>query len=268
MCERIGVCEGQSVGGFAMKVLRVLTIFVLVAYVLMTPAGQAVAQQRPGIRAQINAPEGCSIEGKVDTEDMFSFISSQIQALSFARAGERASFQTSAAGGDAPFSQVPNFVGLRQERIDNTCASFILSPYTSSKTQSMATVAKYLVFAYDQLAQMSDEMLGITLRESFPNDIGLSARVELSDWSARRQEILKNMTDAVNLSLSLLIRTNADGQPGNMILTQEQRNSLLDFLNLKFPSLGERDKVAPSGDFVKQATLIRSFLSGNDKPVN
>ncbi len=250
-----------------MKVLRVLTICVLVTGVLIILAGQAVAQQRPGIRAQVIAPEGCSISGKVDTEDMYNFITTQIQALSFARAGERASFHTSPMGEGSPLSQVPNFAGLRQERIDNTCAGFILSPYTGSKIQSMATVAKYLVFAYDQLAKMSDEMLGITLRESFSSATDLSARVELSNWNARRQGILKNMTDAVNLSLSLLIRTDADGKTSD-ILGPEERHSLLTYLNSQFPVGGGPGTIGYSDDFVKQAALIRSFLSGGYKVVN
>ncbi len=254
-------------GRFAMKVLRVLTIFVPVAGVLIIPAGQAVAQQRPGIRAQINAPEGCGISGQVDTEDMFYFIRTQIQSLSFARAGERASFQTSAAGEGTPLSQVPNFVGLRQERIDNTCASFLLSPYTASKIEGVATVAKYLVFAYDQLAKMSDEMLGIALREGLTNGAE-STRVELSNWSSRREEILKNMTDAVNLSLSLLIRTDADGKPSGIILGPEERHSLLAYLNSLFPVGENTGAIGYSEDFTKQAALIRSFLSGGLKVVN
>ncbi len=233
----------------------------MVAYVLLTPARQAVAQQRQGIRAQINAPEGCGISGQVDTEDMFYFIRTQIQALSFARAGERASHHTSPAGADTPISLVPNFVGLREERIDNTCAGFLLSPYTDSKIEGVATAAKYLVFAYDKLAKMSDEMLGINMREAFSNSAG-SARVQLSDWSARRQEILRNMTDTVNLSLSLLIRNDAEGNPSELILSPEERHSLLAYLNSLFPVGENTGAIGYSGDFTKQAALIRSFLSG------
>ncbi len=233
----------------------------MVVFSLLTPARQALGQQRPGIRAQISAPEGCGISGKVDTEDMFYFIRTQIQALSFARAGERASFHTSPAGADTPMSQVPNFAGLREERIDNTCAGFLLSPYTGSKIEGVATAAKYLVFAYDKLAKMSDEMLGINMREGFSNGAG-SARVQLSDWSARRQEILRNMTDAVNLSLSLLIRDDAEGKPTELILSPEERHSLLGYLNSLFPVGENTGAIGYSGDFTKQAALIRSFLSG------
>ena len=249
-----------------MSPFRILTIIgvSVVVYVLLAPARQAVAQERPGIRAQVTAPEGCSISAPVNTEDMFYFIRTQIQALSFARAGERASFHTSPAGAGTPISQVPNFVGLRQERIDNTCAGFLLSPYTDSKSEGVATAAKYLVFAYDKLAKMSDEMLGINMREGLSNSAG-SARVQLSDWSARRQEILKNMIDAVNLSLSLLIRNDAEGKPSELILGPEERHSLLGYLNSQFPVVDRTEAIGYSGDFTKQAALIRSFLSGGFK---
>ncbi len=254
-----------------MNSFRTLTTVALsiVASVLVTPARPVVAQQRPGIRAQVTPPEGCSITSSVDTEDMFSFTYAQIKALGFAQAGDRASHKTSASGSGTLLSETPDFVGLRQERIYNTCAGFVLSPYTSSKDEGVATVAKYMVFAFEELGKMSDEMLGISMRAGFPdNNAGPTARLQLSDWSGRRQKILRNMTDAVNLSLSLLIRTNAEGQPTNMILTHEQRNSLLGFLDFKFPSLGDREKVEHSGDFVKQAALIRSFLAGNDRSDN
>ncbi len=251
-----------------MRLVRTFTTctLFLVVYLLLISAGQAVAQQRPGIRAQITAPEGCSISDPVDTENLFNFIATQIQALSFAQAGERASRHTSPAGEGAPLSLVPNFAGLRENRIDNTCAGFILSPYANSKNEGVAAAAKYLVIAYQDLANMSDEMLGISLRQRFLNNPG-STLFQLSDWGSRRQEILKNMTVAVNLSLLLLNRTNAEGKP-DMILSVEERHSLLDYLNSKFPVTGDPGTIGHSGDFVKQAALIRSFLSGVYKFAN
>ncbi len=236
---------------------RFLTISALSAlvYILLTPGRQAVAQQRPGIRAQVIAPDGCSISDPVDTEDMFSFIRTEIQALSFARAGERASFRPAPAGVSGP-SGAPNFLGLREERIDNTCASFILSPYTGSKIEGVKTVADYLVSAYDELAKQSDEMLGIKMRGGFST--GQSALIDLTKWNARRQEILKNMTDAVNLSLLLLIRKGGEGESSQIILGQEERHSLLTYLDSLFPVTGA---IGNSVDFTKQAALIRSFLS-------
>ncbi len=250
-----------------MKALRVWQVFVLLlaACVLITPAAQAVAQTRPGINAQITAPEGCSISDPVDTENMFTFTMAQIHALSFAREGERASLQTRPAGGGSQSSLVPNFVGLRQERIDTTCAGFLLTPYTNSKIESMATVAKYLVFAYQELSKMSDEMLGINLRSAYPSSTGPSERIELAKWSGKRQEILNNMTDALNVSLSLLIRPGGEGQPGILILTPEERRSLLDYLDSQFPATAGQGATGRAGDFAKQAALIRSFLRNGYK---
>ncbi len=255
-------------GSFAMRLFRAFTActLFLVVHLLLISAGQAVAQQRPGIRAQIIAPEGCSISDPVDTENLFNFIATQVQALSFAQAGERASRQTSPAGQGAPPSQVPNFVGLRENRIDNTCASFILSPYSNSKIEGVAAAAKYLVIAYQDLANMSDEMLGISLRQGLLNNPG-STLFQISDLDSRRQEILKNMTVAMNLSLLLLNRTDAEGKP-DMILSAEERHSLLDYLNSKFPLKEDAGTIGPSGDFVKQAALIRSFLNGGYKLAN
>ncbi len=248
-----------------MSLFRIPAISTLsvVIIVLLTPARQAVAQQRPGIRAQINAPEGCSISDPVDTEDTFNFIKTQIQALSFARKGERAGLETSPAAGSNPNSVVPNFVGLREARIDNTCAGFILSPYTTSKIKGVATAAKSLVSAYQELANMSDELLGITLRETVSAN-SVSALGQASDWSRRRQVILKKMNDTVNQSLSQLTRTNEEGKASETTLSPGDRHSLLVYLNSKFP-VGNPEAIGNSVDFVKQAALIRSYLSGGYK---
>ncbi len=250
-----GLYGGQS------AMFRILTISTLtvVIFVLLAPARQAVAQQRPGIRAQIIAPEGCSISDPVDTENVFNFIATQIQALSFARAGERARLHSFQAGMGTPNSQVPNFVGLREERIDNTCAGFILSPYSGSKIVGVATAAKTLVSGYQELAKMPDEMLGIALREAYPAGSGSPTRADLSN---RRQEILRRISDAVNSSLLLLIHTDAEGKPSDL-LGPEERHSLLTFLDSRFPVRGA---VGYSGDFFsEQAGLIRSFLSGGNR---
>ena len=73
------------------------------------------------------------------------------------------------------------------------------------------------------------------------------------------------MTDAVNLSLLLLIderRFDVEGKPDHMILTASQRNELLDYLYSEFPPLKNELAGKPGYDFVKQAALIQSFLSG------
>ena len=53
-----------------------------------------------------------------------------------------------------------------------------------------------------------------------------------------------------------------------MILTKSQRDSLLDYLRSKFPSLATEKETAQSGDFVQQAILFRSFLAGKYKSAN
>ncbi len=250
-----------------MKPFHVVTILRLLFlnFVLVAPAGLVLAQQRPGIHALVTPPEGCTITESVDKEDLYAFTRAEIQALSFARAGERVNLALAAGGGD-PVNKMANITDLRQERIDNTCAGFILSPYTGSKIESVATVAKYLVFAYQELSKMSDEMLGITLRQALPGTDGAPA--QLSDWRDRRQSILRNMTDALNLSLSLLIdhsHTNPQGELNHMILTRAQKSSLLEYLNSRFPTLGGQESASHSGDFAAQATMIQAFLAGNYK---
>ncbi len=111
---------------------------------------------------------------------------------------------------------------------------------------------------------MSDQMLGINMREGLSS--GASASIERTHWNARREEILKGMTDAVKLSLLLLMRNGGEGEASHIILTQEERHSLLTYLNSQFPVSGA---LGNSVDFAKQAALIRSFLSGGyERPAN
>ncbi len=240
------------------RILRISTLSAAIC-VLPLPARQAHAQQRPGIRALVTAPEFCSIADPVNTEDLFNFFATQIQALSFAQAGERARLHSSEAGKTTPNSQVPNFVGLREERINDTCAGFILTPYTGSKIKGVAAAAKTLVSAYQDLAKMPDEMLGITFQEAYPSGSGSPNRAELSN---RRQEILRKMSAAASSSLSLLSHTDADGKVSG-VLSSDEKHSLLAFLDSRFPVRGA---AGYSGDsFAAQASLIRSFLSGGIK---
>jgi len=62
--------------------------------------------------------------------------------------------------------------------------------------------------------------------------------------------------------------TDSEVNPDHMILTKSQRDSLLDYLRSKFPSLATEKETAQSGDFVQQAILIRSFLAGKYKSAN
>ncbi len=254
--------------GLSTKAGRIsrIPVLVLMSILPAIPARVACAQQRPGIHPFVKTPEACSYSGPIETENLYSLIRTEIQAVSLARAGARASFRALAAGREAAIKEMSKtMTDLRQERIGLTCAGFVLSPFTSSKNETAATAAKYLVFAYEELGKMTDEMLGITLRESLSTHDPAAIRLQLSDLERRRHETLQNMTDALNLSLSLLLaQDNAD--PGGeredgLILTHAQKMSLEDYLHSQFPSLSERKSVDQSDDFIKQATVIESFLA-------
>ncbi len=247
-----------------MKAYRTLgiSVLILMGVFLLRPADPAFSQQRPGIRPFISAPEGCSYSEPIDTENVYSFTKSQIQALSFGRAGDRASLRA-LAGGDALIQQLARTIAdLRQAQIEDTCAGLVLSPYTNSKIESIATSAKYLSFAYDELGKMTNDMLGVTMQASMQKSGGAS-RSQLSELRGRRQEILQNMTDALTVSLSLLVDQNhkdPEGKPDRLILTHAQRISLLDYLQLQFPTLSDEKSTAASDDFLKQAALVQSYL--------
>jgi hypothetical protein len=232
----------------------------LATLVLAVQTGASYAQTRPGIRAFVKPPEDCYVTDPIEPENIQSFLRVQILALSLAQRGERANIKMLETKGGAPFSEIDKTIaGLREELIENTCASFVVSYYKGSKNQSMATVAKYLAQAYDGLGKMSDQMLGINLQKN-----GAFQQRQLSALLQNRQEILRNMTDALNLSLGLLIddsRVNAEGKPDHLILRSAEKRDLLEYLYTRFPALkGDGQGPAPSGDFIKQAQLIRAFL--------
>jgi hypothetical protein len=240
------------------------TLFVQVILALAMSAGMAHAQTRPGIRPFVKTPEGCSYSEPIETENLYTFTRTQIQALAFAQAGESASLRALAGGASLYEQMAKTMTDLRKAQIDDTCAGFLLSPYAGSKNQSIATTAKYLAFAYGELGKMTNEMLGITIRASMlRNTGGAFSRSQLSDLKRRRQEILKNMTDALNLSLSLLVdqsHKDAQGKPDRLILTHTEKISLLDYLHSQFPTLSYEKAVGYS-DFATQAALIESFLN-------
>ncbi len=242
----------------------------LLSIVLLMSAGEAFSQQRPGGRMFVTPPEGCSVSDPVETENLYSFTMAQIQALSFAHVGERVSLRA-LAGVDGLIEQMPKTMAdLRQAQIDDTCAGFILSPYTNSKNETVATAAKYLAFAYDELGKMTNEMLGITMQASVHGkSAGVSTRSQLSELKGKRQEILQNMTDALNLSLSLLVdrsHTDPEGKSDRLILTHAQKISLMDYLRSEFPTLSYEKAIGHS-DFVKQAALIESYLNLETVPI-
>ncbi len=236
----------------------------LLSIAVVMSAGEAFSQQRPGIRPFVTPLEGCSVSDPVETENLYSFTMAQIQALSFARAGERAT-HGALAGGNSLIEQMPKTMAdLRQAQIEDTCAGFVLTPYAGSKNENIATAAKYLAFAYDELGKMTNEMLGITMQSSLRGSV--STRPQLLKLKDKRQEIIQNMNEALNLSLSLLIdqkHTDAQGRPDRLILTHEQKISLTDYLHSRFPTLSDETSIGHSDDFIKQAALIQSFLSGN-----
>jgi hypothetical protein len=244
----------------------------LVSIALMVQASAAPAQQRPGIRTFVNPPEGCFISDPVEPENIYSFLRVQIQALSLAQLGERANSVMLETKGGAPVDQMAKAIaGLREERIHNDCASFVVSYYTGSENETIATTAKFLVYAYDELGKMSDQMLGISLQKSLRRVNGPSPQLQLSRLMDTRRETFKGMTDAVNLSLALLVdegRTNTEGKPDHLILRKAQIAELLDYLYARFPSLKDNNGVARSGDFLKQAALIHAFLSGGYRPAD
>jgi hypothetical protein len=256
-----------------MKARRILITSVLFSTGLAqaTSAGLAAPQTRPGIQPFVNVPEGCSLNALPDTGSLYSFTKMQIQALWMARRGERANAGVLTSREDLPMSEVAAMIrGMREEHIEDTCAAFILSAFTASTNEDAATIAKILSTAYQQLAGMTDQLLGIILQGTQDRDQG-ATRDRFAQWKSRRRDLLAKMTEALNVSLSLLVderRRNADGKADRMILTQAQRDDLLMYVNSKFPALEKEKKIGHSGDFIEQALLIQSFLTGGLKPAD
>ncbi len=257
-----------------MRVQRVSakTGTLLVGLLVISLAQISHAQTRPGIRPFVATPKDCYVTDPVETENIYLFTRVQILALSLAQRGEHANIKMLQAKGGAPFEEIDKTIaGLREELIENTCASFVVSYYVDSGDQTMATVAKYLAYAYDQLGKMSDQMLGINLQKALDTVNGVSPQRQLSQLLEERQKILQGITDAVNLSLDLLIdngHVNEQGKPDHLILKKAQIEDLLDYLYQYFPSLKDNHGPEPSSDFVKQAALIQSFLTGSYKPAD
>ncbi len=239
--------------------------------VLAIHAAACYSQTRPGIHAFVTPPEDCYVTDPVVPESIYSFLRVQILALSLAQRGEQANIKMLETKGGAPFEAIDKTIaGLRQERIENTCASFVVAYYVDSKDTTMATVAKYLDFAYGELGKMSNQMLGLNLQMSLHKINGPSPQRQLSMLLEKRQQILGDMTSALNLTLDLLIdedRPNAQGKPDHLILKKEQVNDLLDYLSTRFPALRD-SQVGISGDFAKQAALIQKFLTGGYRPAD
>ncbi len=251
-----------------MRILRLHPTAALAFLVSLMPIPLecGFAQQRPNVRTFVTPPEGCSIADPVDTKDLYSFIKVQIKALSFAQQGENANRELLAAKSGPPVDEIAKVLaGLRNERIDILCANFLVSLYADSENVYTATAAKSLASSYDELGTLADEMLRLTLMASMQRNPWRLSGTEFPKLIARRQKILGDMADALNLSLLLLIderRFDVEGKPDHMVFTASQRDELLNYLYSEFPSLKNVQAGKPGYNFVKQAALIQSFLSG------
>lgn len=245
-------------------------LLLLAFLVLAIQVGTGRAQTRPGIHPFVTPPEGCYVSDAVQPEDVYSFLRVQILALSLAHRGERANSAMLETTGGASYEKIDKTIaGLREELTENTCASFVVSYYIGSKDSNIDTIAKVLASAYDDFGKMSNEMLGISLQESL-RDVNRSQR-QLSILLEKRQATLRDMKDALNLTLGLLIdygHTNTEGKPDHLILSRAQIRGLLDFLYARFPALKDSQGATASGDFAKQAALIKVFLSSGYRPAD
>ena len=243
----------------------------LLAIFLAICSSAAYAQTRPGIRAFVTPPEDCYVTDPIEPENIYSFLRVQILALSLAQKGEQANLKMLETKKLVPFDEIDKTItGLRQERIQNVCASFVVSYYIDSKIPAMAAVAKTLAQDYDQFAEMSNQILGINLQMAVQKWNGPSPQRQFTELLKTRQEIIQKMTDALNLSLGLLVdedRKNAEGQPDHLILTQSDVKKLLEYLYERFPDL-KNSQATLSGDFTKQAAIIKSFLNRGYKTVD
>jgi hypothetical protein len=266
-------CKHYVLKDYIMNDRRLLLTILLLLLSLAeaTATGLDGAQTRPGIQPFVNVPDGCSLTAPPDTGSLFSFTKMQIQALWMARRGEQANLEVLASRGDLPMSQMAEMIrGMREEHIEDNCAAFVVSAFSESPIENAGTVAKVLSAGYQQLGSMADQMLGIVL-QGIQDKSGRATRERFAEWKSKRREILANMTKALEISLSLLVdqrRRNAEGRAEHMILTRAQREELLTYVNSKFPALENEKKVSHSGDFIEQALLIHSFLTGDLKPAD
>jgi hypothetical protein len=248
--------------------LAIPSILAFTAVLCLTP-GWTSAQRRPGIETSVNPPAGCYIADPVDTEDLYAFLRVEIQALAFARDGEKADRDLLAATDGPPVEKIAHLLaGLRKERIGNDCAGFVVSPYAKSQNEYIASIAAFLVHAYGELGKVTDKMLQLTLTETMRQKAGGSAEEELAQVKTKRLEILRYMSIALDASLALLLdaRLDSNGKHDHLVFTAAQRDTLLRYLHSQFPSLKDNRADAGSGDFTEQVARIQSFLSGKYKP--
>ena len=230
--------------------------------------GAGFAQERPGIHSFVNIPEACYLTEPVQPESVYSFTKVQIQALWLARKGEESIRDILSSGQDLPDDEPARLItGLRTERIQTTCASFVISAFAKSGDKNIAAAAQSIALGYQQLTRMTDEMLPSVIYagvESMHDPV----QAKFSDWVKRHQETVAGLTESLYLSLSFLVdptRVDSGGKLDHLILTAAERKSLLDDLNSKFPSL-QKDKAKPRpGGILGQASLIYTLLTGSLK---
>ncbi len=249
--------------------ITVAGVFIWAVCFLSIASREASAQHRvtPGVATP---PDGCLVHGFAKREDLFSFTRDEIQSLSIAYTGAQANSLVLTSNGQPPAQEIAkSMAGLREELKGNACAAFVISDYSTSTNETTSNVAKFLVFAYTQLGQLSNEMLQIVMRGSLSGRGRNSQWEELVRWNKKRQEILGQISDALNVSMSSLIdesRTNPDGKHDHLLFSLQQRDALLKYLYTHFPSLADEKKVEHSEPFVDQASLIKSFLTGDLRP--
>jgi hypothetical protein len=249
-----------------------LGTMLLASFILAIQTGAANAQERQGVRPNVNTPEDCYVIEAVEPENIYSFLRAQIQALSLAQKGEWANIKMLETEGGAPALEVDQTItGLREERIRNACAAFVVADYVNSENPNIAANARILADGYDELGKMSNQMLGINLQKFLRRNIGPSPQRQFSALIEKRRMIIKNMTEALNMSLKSLIdesRTNEEGKPGHLILDRDQVENLLDYLDVRFPRLKDSQGARPSGNFIKQAVSIQAFLTSGSSAAN
>ncbi len=255
-----------------MRLRRGAMVLLLPAsYILLIRAGETAPQDRSTLQVT-TPPDGCVVYGTAEPENLYSFTRDQIQALALAHAGELANARVlTLVRTLPPVQQMDKTIyGLKEERKGNTCAAFILGDYTGSKNETIATVAKVLVLSYQELGRMSNEMLGIVLQGATWKGAQSYTRDQLTEWRAKRQKILGGMTDALEVSLSMLVEHSnggAEEKADHLVLSNPQRIEILNHLRSRFPALTHEGLTESSSDFTKQAALIQSLLAGQNQTV-
>ncbi len=249
-----------------------IALWLFIGLVLLPWPYAAWAQQRPGIRPFVKPPEDCYLLDPAEPENPYAFLRAEIQTLSLAQRGEQANARMLKTPGGASLDDMDKAInGLREERIENTCASFVISYYNHSKDPAIAAIAGDLISSYNALGKMSDELLGIHLQKTIRKINGPSPQKQFADLMAKRQALLRSVANQINLSLGMLVddnRANEQGEFDHLILRKVEIRNLTNYLYTQFPSLKDSPRTLPSGDFGRLAANIRDFLARGFKPAD